>query len=156
MRSRIKTLARDHGKTVMLSTHILPDVRSVCEQVVMLVRGTVRLADSLENLSRPIEPTFNVSVYGDSSMLVEHVREQGHDVTVDIDGSLRVRGIADEQSSLIWKWATETGTSIRRLEPAVNSLDKIFFDAAGSSGVSTPSDFGEQTDSGGEAHHAGS
>ena len=52
MLSRIKTLARDHGKTVMLSTHILPDVRSVCDQVVMLVRGTVRLADSLDNLSQ--------------------------------------------------------------------------------------------------------
>jgi ABC-2 type transport system ATP-binding protein len=131
MLSRIKTLAREHGKTVMLSTHILPDVRSVCDQVVMLVRGTVRLADSLDNLSRPIEPTVHVTVYGDSRGLVDLVRRQGHEVTVDADGSLRIGGVSAEQASLIWSWAAETGTAIRRLEPAVNSLDKIFFDAAG-------------------------
>ncbi len=150
MLSRIKTLARDHGKTVMLSTHILPDVRSVCDQVVMLVRGKVRLADSLDNLSRPIEPTVHVTVYGDSSGLVELVRQQGHDVTVDVDGSLRIGGVSDEQTSMVWHWAAETGTSIRRLEPAVNSLDKIFFDAAGAS--ETPG----RHDKNREPDHAGS
>lgn len=150
MLSRIKTLARDHGKTVMLSTHILPDVRSVCDQVVMLVRGKVRLADSLDNLSRPIEPTVHVTVYGDSSALVDLVRRQGHEVTVDVDGSLRIGGVSDEQTSMVWHWAAETGTAIRRLEPAVNSLDKIFFDAAGAS--ETPGRLGKNR----EPDHAGS
>lgn len=155
MLSRIKTLAHDHGKTVMLSTHILPDVRSVCDQVVMLVRGTVRLADSLENLSRPSEPTIYVGIHGDGSKLVARVRQRGHDVTVDVDGSLRIGGISDDQTSRIWQWAAETKTSIRRLEPAVNSLDKIFFDAAGASTSARPSDVNLQTNSSGEANHAG-
>lgn len=131
MLSRIKTLARDHGKTVMLSTHILPDVRSVCDEVVMLVRGTVRLADSLENLSRPVEPTVHVTVYGDVAPLVQRVRQEGHEITIEDDGSLQIGGISGQQTSLVWEWAAATGTSIRRLQPAVNSLDKIFFDAAG-------------------------
>ena len=135
MLSRIKTLAREHGKTVMLSTHILPDVRSVCDQVVMLVRGTVRLTDTLDRLSRPIEPTIHVAVYGDSSRMVDRLRREGHDVTVDEDGSLRVEGVSDDQTSLIWKWAAETETAVRRLEPAVNSLDRIFFEAAGPAGA---------------------
>ncbi len=103
MLSRIKTLAREHGKTVMLSTHILPDVRSVCDQVVMLVRGTVRLSDSLDNLSRPSEPTIHVSVYGDTSTLGRPgspARTRGHGRR---DGSLRVGGVSDEQTSLIWQ-----------------------------------------------------
>jgi ABC-2 type transport system ATP-binding protein len=150
MLSRIKTLAREHGKTVMLSTHILPDVRSVCDQVVMLVRGTVRLADSLDNLSRPIEPTVHVTVYGDSSRLVDLVRQQGHEVTVDGEGSLRIGGVSDEQTSLVWNWAAQTETSIRRLEPAVNSLEKIFFDAAGAP------DPHSRLDSSREPDHAGS
>ena len=61
MLSRIRTLAVDHDKTVMLSTHILHDVRSICDHVVMLVGGKVRLADTLENLSRPSAPTMHVS-----------------------------------------------------------------------------------------------
>lgn len=150
MLSRIKTLAREHGKCVMLSTHILPDVRSVCEHVVMLVRGKVRLADSLDNLSRPVEPTVYVNVYGDSSDLVDLVRREGHEVDVDSDGSLRIGGVSEDQASLVWRWAAATGTSIRRLEPAVNSLDKIFFEAAGAG------DSGVQRVSTREPDHAGS
>lgn len=140
MLSRIKTLARDHGKTVMISTHILPDVRSVCDQVVMLVRGRVRLCDSLENLSRPSEPTVHVSVYGDSEKLVQRIGEQGHSVTAQLDGSLNIGGVTEDQTSLIWKWASETNTLIRRLEPAVNSLDRIFFDIARNSDSPTSID----------------
>tara|TARA_R110002049_G_scaffold27321_2_gene94345 strand:+ start:613700 stop:614716 length:1017 start_codon:yes stop_codon:yes gene_type:complete len=152
MLSRIKTLASDHGKTVMLSTHILPDVRSVCDEVVMLVRGTVRLKDSLENLSRPVEPTIHVAVYGDSSKLVQHARGLGHDVTIDDDGSLMIGGVDESQVSQVWKWAAETETAIRKLEPALNSLDKIFFDAAGqSSGVPQSSASAQTSESAGGA-----
>ncbi len=36
MLHRIRTLARDAGKAVMISTHILPDVRAICDMVVIL------------------------------------------------------------------------------------------------------------------------
>lgn len=130
MLSRIKTLARDHGKSVMLSTHILPDVRSVCDNVLMLVGGRIRLAETLQNLSRPSEPTVHVMVHGDSEPLMQHVRSQGHEVSMLDDGSLRIEGIEDGQHELVWRYAAETGTAIHRLEPAENSLDKIFFDVA--------------------------
>jgi ABC-2 type transport system ATP-binding protein len=87
MLRRIRTLAREHGKSILLSTHILPDVRSVCDQVIMLVGGTVRIIDTLENLSRPAEPTLHVSVYGDASRLVQRLAEQDYAVAVESDGS---------------------------------------------------------------------
>jgi ABC-2 type transport system ATP-binding protein len=132
MLRRIRTLAREHGKSILLSTHILPDVRSVCDQVIMLVDGTVRIIDTLENLSRPAEPTLHVSVYGDASRLVQRLAEQDYAVTVESDGSLRIAGIDSTQIPVIWALAAETATSVRRLMPAENSLDKIFFDAASS------------------------
>ena len=36
MLSRIRILYRDYGKTVILSTHILPDVQTVCDNVAIL------------------------------------------------------------------------------------------------------------------------
>jgi ABC-2 type transport system ATP-binding protein len=38
---RIKTLATEFGKTVLLSTHILHDVHQICDDVTVLVNGTV-------------------------------------------------------------------------------------------------------------------
>ncbi len=49
---RIHNLAHQMGKSILLSTHILHDVQQVCSQVVILVRGQVRLADSLEKLAK--------------------------------------------------------------------------------------------------------
>jgi ABC-2 type transport system ATP-binding protein len=130
MLRRIRTLATQHGKSILLSTHILPDVRVVCDQVIMLVGGRVRIIDTLENLSRPAEPTVHVAIYGDGSAFADRLVQQGYGVETDADGSLRIAGVDAEQVPKLWQIAAQTGTSVRRLAPATNSLDKIFFEAA--------------------------
>ena len=128
MLSRIRTLAQIHNKSIVPSTHILPDVQAVCDHVIMLVRGQVRIVDTLENLSRPTEPTLHVSVQGDKTKFVDRLEQYGHDVQTDADGTIRVGGV--DQVATIWRVAAETSTSIRQLEPTINSLDKIFFEAS--------------------------
>jgi ABC-2 type transport system ATP-binding protein len=127
MLSRIRTLARAHNKSVVLSTHILPDVQAVCDHVIMLVRGQVRIVDTLENLSRPAEPTLHVSVHGDQKRFIDRLEQLRHTVSIDPDGTIRIGNIDDVAT--IWKLAAETETSIRQLEPSIHSLDKIFFEA---------------------------
>jgi ABC-2 type transport system ATP-binding protein len=56
MLGRLVTLARDHGKTVLVSTHVLPDVQSICDRVVVLARGRVRLTGAIDDLTRPVTP----------------------------------------------------------------------------------------------------
>ena len=126
MLTRIRTLARKHNKSIVLSTHILPDVQAVCDHVVMLVRGKIRIVDTLENLSRPAEPTLHISIDGDNNRFVQHLHQLGHTVSVDPDTTIRVGNVTDP--AVIWKAAADTDTSIRRFEPTINSLDKIFFE----------------------------
>jgi ABC-2 type transport system ATP-binding protein len=45
----IKSLARDH--TILLSTHILPDVQETCSRVVIINKGRLVAEDTPENLS---------------------------------------------------------------------------------------------------------
>src|SRR5271154_2969112 len=47
-RDLIKSLAGDH--TIILSTHILPEVEQTCEQVIIINKGKVVATDSVENL----------------------------------------------------------------------------------------------------------
>jgi len=47
-RDLIKSLAGDH--TVILSTHILPEVEQICEQVVIINKGKIVATDSVQNL----------------------------------------------------------------------------------------------------------
>jgi ABC-2 type transport system ATP-binding protein len=50
IRSLIRELAG--SRTVILSTHILPEVAQICEKVVILSQGRVALEDRMENLVR--------------------------------------------------------------------------------------------------------
>src|SRR6266513_1110985 len=47
-RDLIKGLGGDH--TIILSTHILPEVEQTCEQVVIINKGKLAATDSVQNL----------------------------------------------------------------------------------------------------------
>ena len=130
MLRRIKTLNRQYGKSVIISTHILPDVKTICDTLVIMVDGEVRVMDTLENLSRPIHPTLHVATHNDSSNFIERLRSDGFEVVNERDGLLRITPVAPAQIATVWRHANETGTRIRKLTPAMNSLDKIFIDTA--------------------------
>lgn len=49
IRRMIKDLAREH--TVLLSTHILPEVSMVCERVMIIHRGRIVAEDTMKNLT---------------------------------------------------------------------------------------------------------
>lgn len=58
IRNLIKDLGKEH--TVILSSHILPEVSAVCDRVIIIDKGKIVASDTPENLSRRI---------GDSSKL---------------------------------------------------------------------------------------
>ncbi|HUG89362.1 MAG TPA: ABC transporter ATP-binding protein [Planctomycetaceae bacterium] len=129
MLNRIRILARKHGKAVVLCTHILPDVQAICDAVVILAHGRVRVSERLEVLSRPAAPAFQVRVIGSPDTLVERIRRDGVEVGVADDGTLTVHGTGEVMQGRLWQWARDTGVGIRRLMPARNSMEQIFLEA---------------------------
>jgi ABC-2 type transport system ATP-binding protein len=73
IRKLIKSLALEH--TVLLSTHILPEVSMVCNKVVIVNRGRVALEESLESLTRnkSIEQAFLECVSQEEKEIHEQV-----------------------------------------------------------------------------------
>ena len=59
-RDLIKSLAGDH--TIILSTHILPEVEQTCESVIIISQGKVVARDSVENLTSRLRGAETVSV----------------------------------------------------------------------------------------------
>ncbi|MBM3997925.1 MAG: ABC transporter ATP-binding protein [Planctomycetes bacterium] len=128
MLARIRTLAEKHGKTVLISTHILPDVRATCDHVVIMANGQMRLSERLDVLNRPESPSYFVRVMGSSTAFVERIRGEGHAVVIEPDGGVTVRGLDENSCGTIWRWAEESNVGIRLMRPAVNSLEQIFVD----------------------------
>jgi ABC-2 type transport system ATP-binding protein len=59
-RDLIKGLAGDH--TIILSTHILPEVEQICEKVIIIAKGKVVATDSVENLTSRLRGSETVAV----------------------------------------------------------------------------------------------
>jgi ABC-2 type transport system ATP-binding protein len=131
MLNRIRILRRDFGKSVLLCTHILPDVQAVCERVVILARGTVRVSGSLEELCRTPRASLSVTASGDLAGLSDSLRARGVEVEYEGENRVRMRGGAEECGRILWGCAESLGVVIRGIEPARNSLEQIFLDAVG-------------------------
>ncbi len=102
MLNRIRLLARDYGKTVILCTHILPDIQAISDDVVILAQ-LQGLKDRLTGAGLRVK--------------------EGHRDTLVVHGS------PQELSTKVWSAARAEGVSIRSLTPSRNSLEQIFLDA---------------------------
>ncbi len=128
---RIKTLATEFGKTVLLSTHILHDVHQICDDVTVLVNGTVRLQESLQTLEKPNQNGMHVMVVSDVEKLQVELQQQRFVVEQTDVNSLFVHGLLSADASIVWRAATHCGVIIQKVDQARNSLDKIFMQIAG-------------------------
>jgi ABC-2 type transport system ATP-binding protein len=125
--NRIKILSTQNGKSVVLSTHILPDVQQICDQVVILARGQIRLNDRLEVLNQTTSPTVTVRFEGDRAAFVSRLQRARLRPT-ELQGSnqLQIEGEVADLTAQVWKAASLAGVAIHSLVPARNSLEEIF------------------------------
>ena len=125
--NRIKILSTQNNKSVVLSTHILPDVQQICDQVVILARGQIRLNDRLEVLNQTTSPTVTVRFEGDRAEFVSRLKRARLEAK-EIPGSdaLQIEGSTNDLTAQVWKAAGLANVAIHSLVPARNSLEEIF------------------------------
>lgn len=124
--SRIRTLSTRHGKSVLLSTHILPDVQAVCDRVVIMARGIVRRDESLESINRPALGKMTAEVDSGQDRFQRQLQAYGLSTTANENGSIGIQGTGGDVSGLVWQSAVEAGVTLLSLRPARNSLEEVF------------------------------
>ena len=129
MLDRIRVLADRAGKAVLISTHILPDVQMICDTVIILARGRVRVVERLDVLTVPSSPALEIRVFGQPDLLADRIRREGLDVQQSSQGTLTLVDADQQAARRVWSWAREAGVGIRSFSPARNSLEQIFLDA---------------------------
>jgi ABC-2 type transport system ATP-binding protein len=132
-RQLIKELAGDH--TIVLSTHILPEVSQTCQRVVIIAKGKVVAVDTPDNLSARLQGSETLYVQVDTN---------GADVTTALGRVAGVTRVAESDRSnnvVGYEIESERGQDIRRdlaravvgggwglleLRPTRISLEEIF------------------------------
>ena len=113
------------GASVILSTHILPDVEKTCDQVVVIAGGQVLYAGELEPLVRPDGHTYEVRPKGSLDKLKKTL-ELGGCVVTRSGSVLEVKVPDGEGATFILTLAREDGHQLRHLAPLVQTLERAF------------------------------
>lgn len=129
MLRRVGQLAHDFGKTVILCTHILPDVEAVGNHVVILAAGTVRTSESMRILRRPSKPQIQVRLVGEADRFAALAHAEGIEVTRAADGDLILNGEVEPLTRRVWNLGATHGFSFARVAPSQTSLQEVFLDA---------------------------
>ena len=129
MLGRLTTLARDHGKTVLVSTHVLPDVQAICDRVIVLAAGRVRLQGSIDDLTRPVVPCLRLEAAGPLDACAALLRDRGLEATRAADGAILVTDRDAAATEGVWRAVRETGLAVRSLEPGRRRFEEVFLEA---------------------------
>jgi len=131
IRYLIKSLAGD--RTVILSTHLLPEVTMTCTRVVIINEGKIVLEESLETLSQRVngaQMLFLKLNYNDKSNdvnekilslpTVSEVKESAYGEFI-----IQTKGGADIREELV-KMVVKNGWGLLELRPLTHALEEVF------------------------------
>jgi ABC-2 type transport system ATP-binding protein len=129
MLGRLTTLARDHGKTIFVSTHVLPDVQAICDRVIVLAAGRVRLEGRLDDLTRPVAPLLRLDVAGSVDACAAHLAAVG--IRATRIGSAALHLPTQDAAGLerVWQAAREAGVVVQSLTPVQERFEDVFLQA---------------------------
>src|SRR5271163_3858583 len=143
-RELIKSLGGDH--TIILSTHILPEVEQTCEQVLIINKGKLAATDSVHNLQARARGAESVLIElsggnGDLDRTAVEQKLEG------IPGVSRVSCTERKEQGLVFEVESQkgqlergdlaravvaSGWDLYELRPAARSLEEIFLQLTGS------------------------
>ena len=132
VRELIKNLGEQH--TILLSTHILPEVEMTCTRVIIIHKGRIEACDTPENLLGQIRQAGGVVVeakVGSDNGADELKKIAGvRDVTIDQDGdwkvfSLRVESGTDVREE-VFRLAADRRWALRELSQRRATLEDVF------------------------------
>src|SRR3984893_6883116 len=70
-------LGKEHGKAILLSTHLLGDIDKVCDAVVILHQGRILCQGPVQQLCRRRQDRYRLQIQGDPNGLLDDLRLEG-------------------------------------------------------------------------------
>ena len=133
---QVRELIKNLGgkRTVLISTHILPEVEIMCSRVIVIHKGQIRASDTAENLLKNHRAQGAMRIeakVGDGAALEELSRLPGvKDVSVEREGDwsifqLRLEAGADPCED-VWRLANEKRWIVREIARRRTTLEDVF------------------------------
>jgi ABC-2 type transport system ATP-binding protein len=125
--------------TIVLSTHLLPDVERICDHAVIMHRGQLRFAGTIDELrgARGRDSELAVEVKADAARLAEALERAGATCRVTSPVALEVDLPGDATTQLVFQVARTAGLQVRGLGVRRDSVEAAFLRVIGDAAPAT-------------------
>ncbi|MBN1424826.1 ABC transporter ATP-binding protein [Candidatus Fermentibacteria bacterium] len=120
----LANLVVEHGKNMLLCTHILDDVQRVCQRALVISKGKAMGCVELDRAARGVD-TYQVVLTGAVQGFADSVRQHGVTIRVDDEGEGDI-SIPQGEVDTVIALGREAGVEFRRLLPARERLEDLF------------------------------
>ena len=129
----IRSLAVDEGKNILLSSHLLPDVEQVCQNVVIMSAGQILKQGRIEEMLVASKTVLSVRVKADAAKTAAFAAElektgfraaieKGGNVRLDIGQESRLA----EAYQAVMKAGAASGVQVRFVSRSARTLEDLF------------------------------
>jgi ABC-2 type transport system ATP-binding protein len=132
----IRDLAHNKGMSLILSSHLLPDVEYTCDHVVVLDKGAVATAGPIDALKGKAGRVYEVRVKGERAPFIAALqaigwecRETDEDVMRVVVAGAPVEMGVDQRR--VCEIARQNHVQVRHVRPSLPTLEDVFAKAIG-------------------------
>jgi len=129
----VRDLGHNKGVSLILSSHLLPDVEYTCDHVVVMDKGQVAAQGPIQDLKGPAGRVFELRIKGDLRGFLDVLAARGMKVDSTGEDVMRVfvpAEVGGDQRA-VFTAASTHGVQVRHLRPSVPTLEDVFAKALG-------------------------
>ncbi|HWK78637.1 ABC transporter ATP-binding protein [Microbacterium sp.] len=140
MRTLIRGLA-DEGRTVLVSSHVLSEVEQIADEILVISRGELKFAGTMEALADPRTGPVVVDAL-DRDALSESLTDAGYEYEI-LRSGLTVRG---SDAATIGRITAHAGVALTTLQQRGPTLEDVFLDLVNDRYVAPSAPAPDETD----------
>jgi ABC-2 type transport system ATP-binding protein len=130
LRDILIKLNREQSLTILLSSHLLYEIQQTCQKVLILRKGKLVVADTIENLSNHLagedRTTIEFELTKTTSDLIKKIKDIDGVTSVDKENHRLFVHTESDKSREISETITKNGSTILLMKPKEHSLEEIF------------------------------
>ena len=127
MLALLASLATRHGKSLMLSTHLLGDIDRVCSQVVIVDRGQVRGVGRISELRSEYRGRYRLRWSGEATGFLDSLRSAGVNVAVNGRPDEALAEVPESwPARRFFELANSSKLTLREVHPQEEDLEAVY------------------------------
>jgi len=123
----VHDLGHAQGKSLLLCSHLLPDVERTCTRVVVIHKGRIRSEGSIEELTRGEGAWVEVEVEGELGGFQARLAGEGYELEATGPARLRVK-VPDPDGDRLFELAAGAGVVLTEITLERESLEDVFLE----------------------------